>query len=59
MNLGSGKDYDIDAFGDAYEYLMIMYASNAGKSGGDSSLLRMYMNYLHDWELSGSSASDQ
>ena len=25
----------IDAFGDAYEYLMSMYASNAGKSGGE------------------------
>ena len=24
-----------DAFGDAYEYLMSMYASNAGKSGGE------------------------
>lgn len=35
MNLGSVKDHDIDAFGDAYEYLMTMYASNAGKSGGE------------------------
>lgn len=35
MNLGSVKDNDIDAFGDAYEYLMTMYASNAGKSGGE------------------------
>lgn len=35
MNLGSFKDHDIDAFGDAYEYLMTMYASNAGKSGGE------------------------
>ena len=26
---------EIDAFGDAYEYLMSMYASNAGKSGGE------------------------
>ncbi|MBQ1244349.1 MAG: N-6 DNA methylase, partial [Clostridia bacterium] len=26
---------DIDAFGDAYEYLMTMYASGAGKSGGE------------------------
>lgn len=25
----------IDAFGDAYEFLMTMYASNAGKSGGE------------------------
>ena len=35
MNLGNVKNHDIDAFGDAYEYLMMMYASNAGKSGGE------------------------
>ena len=35
MNLGDVKDHEIDAFGDAYEYLMTMYASNAGKSGGE------------------------
>ena len=35
MNLGDVKHHDIDAFGDAYEYLMTMYASNAGKSGGE------------------------
>lgn len=35
MNLGDYKDNTIDAFGDAYEYLMTMYASNAGKSGGE------------------------
>lgn len=35
MNLGDVKDHTIDAFGDAYEYLMTMYASNAGKSGGE------------------------
>lgn len=29
------KDNAIDAFGDAYEYLMGMYAQNAGKSGGE------------------------
>jgi type I restriction-modification system DNA methylase subunit len=34
MQLGDYKDNTIDAFGDAYEYLMTMYASNAGKSGG-------------------------
>jgi type I restriction enzyme M protein len=28
-------DNTIDAFGDAYEYLMTMYASSAGKSGGE------------------------
>ncbi len=35
MNLGNYKESSIDAFGDAYEYLMGMYASNAGKSGGE------------------------
>ena len=35
MKLGDYKDNSIDAFGDAYEYLMGMYASNAGKSGGE------------------------
>lgn len=32
---GEFKDNRIDAFGDAYEYLMNMYATNAGKSGGE------------------------
>ena len=35
MRLGNYKDNTIDAFGDAYEFLMGMYASNAGKSGGE------------------------
>ena len=35
MKLGSYQNNTIDAFGDAYEYLMAMYASNAGKSGGE------------------------
>lgn len=35
MKLGDYRDNSIDAFGDAYEYLMGMYASNAGKSGGE------------------------
>lgn len=35
LNLGSFSDHTIDAFGDAYEYLMQMYASSAGKSGGE------------------------
>lgn len=35
MGLGEYKENTIDAFGDAYEYLMTMYASNAGKSGGE------------------------
>lgn len=35
MKLGSAANRDADALGDAYEYLMSMYASNAGKSGGE------------------------
>ncbi len=35
MQLGNFYDNNIDAFGDAYEFLMNMYASNAGKSGGE------------------------
>lgn len=35
LNLGTFADNTIDAFGDAYEYLMTMYASTAGKSGGE------------------------
>jgi len=35
MKLGDYQENTIDAFGDAYEYLMGMYASNAGKSGGE------------------------
>jgi type I restriction enzyme M protein len=34
LNLGHNGN-TIDAFGDAYEFLMTMYASNAGKSGGE------------------------
>ena len=33
INLGKYQDNKIDAFGDAYEFLMSMYASYAGKSG--------------------------
>ena len=35
MNLEGPKENRIDAFGDAYEFLMKMYAGNAGKSGGE------------------------
>lgn len=37
LDLGTENfaDNKIDAFGDAYEYLMTMYAANAGKSGGE------------------------
>lgn len=35
INFGNFQDNEIDAFGDAYEYLISKYASNAGKSGGE------------------------
>lgn len=35
LSLGDFADNSIDAFGDAYEFLMTMYASSAGKSGGE------------------------
>ena len=35
MPLGDYTNSSIDAFGDAYEFLISMYASNAGKSGGE------------------------
>jgi type I restriction enzyme M protein len=35
LNLGTFANNTIDAFGDAYEFLMTMYASTAGKSGGE------------------------
>ncbi len=35
LELGDYQDNTNDTFGDAYEYLMTMYASNAGKSGGE------------------------
>lgn len=37
LDFGNGgfTENTIDAFGDAYEYLMGMYASSAGKSGGE------------------------
>lgn len=35
LKLGDYQDNTIDAFGDAYEFLMTMYAGNAGKSGGE------------------------
>lgn len=35
LNFGDYEYNNIDLFGDAYEFLMTMYASSAGKSGGE------------------------
>ena len=35
LNFGDYTENNIDLFGDAYEFLMTMYASSAGKSGGE------------------------
>ena len=44
MKLGDYKDNTIDAFGDAYEFLMGMYASNAGKSVVNTLPHKKYQN---------------
>ena len=53
---GEYVDNQIDLFGDAYEYLMAMYASNAGKSGGEyytpqevSELLARIVSHNRQW----------
>ena len=55
MPLGEYTSGEHDAFGDAYEYLISMYASNAGKSGGEyftpqevSKLLMMLAIFEHE-----------
>lgn len=35
IDFGNFEENEIDAFGDAYEFLISNYASNAGKSGGE------------------------
>lgn len=35
MDLINIENHNIDTFGDAYDYLLTMYASDAGKSGGE------------------------
>lgn len=53
MNLGNYKDNTIDAFGDAYEYLMTMYASNAGKAEENFLHHRRCPIFSRSWGLSG------
>ncbi len=55
LNLGVPQEHNIDVFGDAYEFLMSMYAANAGKSGGEfftpqeaSRLLALIVTYGKD-----------
>ena len=45
MNLGDVRHHDIDAFGDAYEYLMTMYAPMPVNLAGSFSLLQMSRKY--------------
>jgi type I restriction enzyme M protein len=53
LKLGDYQDNTIDTFGDAYEFLMTMYASNAGKSGGSSSPRRRCRNCLPKLQFTG------
>lgn len=45
INLGDYQKSRIDAFGDAYEFLMGMYASNAGNRAVNSLRPRKYRNF--------------
>lgn len=56
LQLGTFADNTIDAFGDAYEYLMTMYASSAGKSAASSSRRRRSRSC---WRGSRSSAGQR
>jgi type I restriction enzyme M protein len=52
MDLGSKyNDTDNDTFGDTYEFLMQMYASEAGKSGASFLPLNRSVNFWHAWLL--------
>lgn len=48
LNFGSFEHNEIDLFGDAYEFLISNYAANAGKSGGEFLLLKMFQNWLRN-----------
>lgn len=52
LPIGNYDDNSIDLFGDAYEYLMTMYAANAGKSGGEFSRRKKYPSFWHALPLS-------
>lgn len=55
LNFGAFADNRIDAFGDAYEYLMTMYASGAGRSGGEFFTPQEVANLLARLTLVGKS----
>lgn len=45
MAVVSNENNDIDAFEDAYEYLISNYASNVGKSGGEFFTHKQWPNF--------------
>lgn len=53
INFGKFENNDIDAFGDAYEYLTSNYASNAGKSGGEFFTLQTVSKLLAKLVMDG------
>lgn len=53
INFGKFENNDIDAFGDAYEYLISNYASNAGKSGGEFFTLQTVSKLLAKLVMDG------
>ena len=47
LNLGDFANHEIDAFGDTYEYLMQMYASEAGSPAASTTHPRKSPNCWH------------
>lgn len=56
LNFGEFADNQIDLFGDAYEFLISNYASNAGKSGGEFFTPQHVSKLISQLALHGQSA---
>lgn len=56
LNFGEFVDNQIDLFGDAYEFLISNYASNAGKSGGEFFTPQNVSKLISQLALHGQSA---
>ncbi|OZN24851.1 type I restriction-modification system subunit M [Actinobacillus seminis] len=56
LNFGEFADNQIDLFGDAYEFLISNYASNAGKSGGEFFTPQNVSKLISQLALHGQSA---
>src|SRR5699024_3212298 len=59
LSLGTFGDSTIDMFGDAYEYLMGLYAADAGKSGGEYFTPQAVSNLLARLTVASKSSGNQ